>query len=54
MKSELLTHSPALVLPLIALFVLLTVYFGVFFLTMRKKRGAYDPVANMPLEGDDR
>lgn len=57
MKSELLAHSPALALPLVALFLFVGVYLGVFFLTMRKKKGAYDPIASMPLadgEGDDR
>lgn len=57
MKSELLSHSPALALPLIALFLFVAVYLGVFLLTMGKKRGAYDPIARMPLgdgEGDDR
>ena len=57
MKSELLSHRPALALPLVALFLFVAVYLGVFVLTMGKKRGAYDPIARMPLgdaEGDDR
>lgn len=57
MKSELLAHSPALALPLIALFLFVAVFFGVCFVTMRKKTGAYDPIASMPLgdeEGEER
>ena len=54
MKSELLSKSPLLVLPLVALFVFLAVFAVMFILTMRKRAPAYDPLARMPLDdGDD-
>jgi cbb3-type cytochrome oxidase subunit 3 len=51
-KSELLARSPLLALPLIALFIFLTVFAVMFFLTMRKRSVAYDPLARMPLDDD--
>jgi cbb3-type cytochrome oxidase subunit 3 len=51
-KSELLARSPLLALPLIALFIFLTVFAVMFFLTMRKRSAAYDPLARMPLDDD--
>ncbi len=52
MKSELLARSPLLALPLIALFIFLTVFAVMFFMTMRKRSAAYDPLARMPLDDD--
>jgi cbb3-type cytochrome oxidase subunit 3 len=51
-KSELLARSPLLALPLIALFIFLTVFAVMLFLTMRKRSAAYDPLARMPLDDD--
>lgn len=53
MKSELLARSPMLALPLIALFLFIAVFVGVFFITMKKRAPAYDPLARMPLDDDD-
>ncbi len=53
MKSELLSKSPLLALPLVALFLFLAIFLGIFVLTMRKKAPAYDPVARLPLDGED-
>ncbi len=53
MKAELLAKSPMLLLPLVALFFFLAVFVGIFVLTMRKKPLAYDPIARLPLEGED-
>ncbi|MBS2018880.1 MAG: hypothetical protein JST00_38790 [Deltaproteobacteria bacterium] len=54
MKSELLAKSPMLALPLVALFLFLAIFAVVFFVTMKKRAPAYDPVARLPLddEGD--
>jgi hypothetical protein len=52
-KSELLSKSPLLALPLVALFLFLAIFLGIFVLTMRKKAPAYDPVARLPLDGED-
>ena len=53
MKSELLARSPMLVLPLVALFLFIVVFTGMFVLTMKKRARAYDPLARMPLDDDD-
>ena len=53
MKSELLSKSPLLALPLIALFLFIAVFIGVFVVTMKKRAPAYDPLARMPLEDDE-
>ena len=53
MKSELLARSPMLALPLVALFLFIAVFVGVFFITMKKRSPAYDPMARMPLDDDD-
>jgi cbb3-type cytochrome oxidase subunit 3 len=52
-KSELLAKSPMLALPLVALFLFLTVFAVMLFFTMKKRAPAYDPVARMPLDDDD-
>ena len=52
MKSELLATSPMLVLPLVALVMFIIVFVGIFFLTMKKRATAYDPLAHMPLDDD--
>jgi hypothetical protein len=52
-KSELLAKSPMLALPLVALFLFLAIFLGIFVLTMRKKAPAYDPIARLPLDGED-
>lgn len=51
MKSELLAKSPLLALPLGALFFFLFVFIAVLFVTRRR---AYDAVAALPLEDEDR
>ena len=53
MKADLLATSPLLVLPLVALFLFLAIYLGILFITMRKKADAYDPIARLPLDGDE-
>lgn len=53
MKSELLARSPMLALPLVALFLFIAVFVGVFFITMKKRAPAYDPMARMPLDDED-
>ena len=52
MKSEWLSKSPMLALPLVALFLFIAVFVAVFVLTMKKRATAYDPLARMPLEDD--
>lgn len=54
MKSELLARSPLLALPLLAFFLFLVVFVTVLVVTMTKKARAYDPVARLPLDGDDK
>ena len=52
MKSELLAtlaKSPLMALPLVALFMFITVFAAIFLVTMRKKAAAYEPVARLPL-----
>jgi hypothetical protein len=51
-KSELLAKSPMLVLPLIALFLFIAVFVAMFIVTMKKRAGAYDPLARMPLDDE--
>ena len=53
MKSELLAKSPMLALPLVALFLFLAIFVGIFLVTMRKRALAYEPIARLPLEGED-
>jgi len=50
MKAELLATSPLLALPLVALFLFLGIFIGIFLLTMRKKAKSYDPIARLPLD----
>ena len=52
MKSELLARSPLLALPLLAFFLFVMVFLTVFFVTMRRKAPAYDPIARLPIEDD--
>ena len=55
MKSELLATlatSPMLILPLVALFLFIVVFIGMFITTMKRRATAYDPLARMPLEDD--
>jgi hypothetical protein len=52
-KSELLAKSPMLALPLVALFFFIAIFLGIFVITMRKKALAYDPIARLPLDGED-
>ncbi|MBX3197888.1 MAG: hypothetical protein KF894_07060 [Labilithrix sp.] len=54
MKSELLARSPLLILPLGALFLFLVVFLTVLFVTMKRRAPAYDPVARLPFEDDER
>jgi hypothetical protein len=53
MKTEFLARSPLLVLPLVALFLFIAIFAGIFVLTMRKKAPAYEPIARLPLGEDD-
>jgi hypothetical protein len=52
MKAELLAKSPLLVLPLVALFLFIAIFAGIFIITMKKKAKSYDPIARLPLDGD--
>jgi len=51
-KSELLSKSPMLALPLVALFLFLAVFAVVLVVTMKKRAPAYDPLARLPLDDD--
>ena len=53
MKSELLARSPMLALPLIALFLFITVFVAMFIITVKKRAPAYEPLARMPLDDDE-
>jgi hypothetical protein len=53
MKSELLAQSPMLALPMVALFLFLALFLGIFVVTMKKRAPSYDPVARLPLDGDE-
>jgi hypothetical protein len=48
----LLAKSPLLLLPLGALFVFLAIFAAVLFVTMRRRAGTYDAVAELPLAED--
>lgn len=50
MRSELLTKSPLLGLPLFALFLFLGIFGFVLVATMRRKAAAYDPLARLALD----
>jgi hypothetical protein len=49
-KAELLATSPMLYLPIMALFLFMAIFIGIFVVTMRKRAVAYDPVARLPLD----
>lgn len=49
MKSEMLAHSPLLVLPLLALFLFLGVFLVVVVRTMSRRPRAYASLSAMPL-----
>ncbi len=49
MHRELLSRSPLLVLPIVAMFVFLAVFIAVLIRTMSKRASAYDPIAALPL-----
>jgi hypothetical protein len=51
-KSELLSKSPMLILPLVALFLFIVVFAAMFIITMKKRAPSYDPLARMPLDDD--
>lgn len=56
MKSELLallSKSPLLALPLVALFLFITVFVAMFIVTMKKGAPLYEPLARLPLEDED-
>ena len=53
MKSEMLARSPLLALPLIALFIFLTVFGVMLVITLTKRAHAYDPLARLPLDETD-
>ena len=53
MKTEFLARSPLLILPLGALFFFLLVFATVVITTMLRKATAYDPLARMPLDGEE-
>lgn len=50
MKSEMLAHSPLLVLPLLALFLFLGIFLAVVVRTMSRRPRAYASLSAMPLE----
>lgn len=52
MKSELLAKSPMLALPMVALFIFIALFLGLFIVTMCRRAPAYDPIARLPLEDD--
>ncbi len=49
MQRELFSHSPLLLLPIVAMFVFLAVFIAVLIRTMSKRASAYDPIAALPL-----
>jgi hypothetical protein len=51
-KSELLAKSPMLALPMVALFLFIALFLGIFIITMNKRAPAYDSLARLPLEDD--
>lgn len=56
MKSDLLAllaKSPLLALPLVALFLFIVVFVGMFIVTMRQRAQSYEPLARLPLEDED-
>lgn len=53
MKSELLAKSPLLALPMVALFLFIALFVGIFIVTMRKRAAAYDSIARLPLDDQD-
>jgi hypothetical protein len=53
MVRELMTKSPLLVLPVIAMLLFLAVFIGIALRTWRRKPEEIDVLANLPLKGDD-
>jgi hypothetical protein len=53
MYKDLLTHTPLLALPIMAMFVFLAVFVLVGARTLTHRRGAYGDVASLPIEVDD-
>jgi len=53
MKTELLTRSPLLALPLLAFFLFLVVFLTVVFVTMSRKARAYEPIARLPIDDEE-
>jgi hypothetical protein len=43
-----------LLLPLVALFLFIAVFAAGFIITMKKRAPAYDPLARMPLDDDEK
>ena len=52
MKSELLTQSPLLGLPLLALAIFLSVFIGTIVLMVKRGSAAYAPIARLPLDDE--
>jgi cbb3-type cytochrome oxidase subunit 3 len=50
--GELMAQSPLLVVPIFVLFLFLFMFTAVFFLTMRRRASAYDPLARIPLDDE--
>jgi hypothetical protein len=54
MLRELVTRSPLLVLPLLVLFTFLGVFVVALVRTYARRASTYDPIAELPLEEEDR
>ncbi|NVL67908.1 CcoQ/FixQ family Cbb3-type cytochrome c oxidase assembly chaperone [Escherichia coli] len=54
MLRELVTRSPLLVVPLSALFLFLSVFVGALIRTYGRKASAFDAVARLPLDEEQR
>ena len=52
MYKDLLTHTPLLALPILAMFAFLTVFLLVVVTALMRRRGAYDAVAQLPCEDE--
>jgi hypothetical protein len=50
MLRELVTRTPIIAVPLFALFLFATVFFGNLVRTYARRASAYDPVARLPLD----
>jgi len=53
MHAQLLSHTPLLALPIIAMFLFLAIFVGATARTLSRRAHAYSEVARLPVEEND-